>query len=313
MDGEPVFIDSTRLNIICLDYPPSDVGGYHSDGIEYYCCCNKNCDTAWAVQWAPQPRRKLVYGSVSLHTYKTFAVSKLCAPCEKTIREADEDRKKQYGKYKAKQDQEALIKGRGKEDDENLIKLMDNEVDPEARDQGGFTKQDDDSLIDHGLVEAYRKSRGLQTVPMVLLPQDPQACALCWGVCCCCTSTSPKRAMVANDQAARQARTASASNNANQRVHQGEETECVAEKMTTHLRSLQPDLAVADPLDAFDEVSLSPRPQLIEDPEMLAARDPSWDVVVEEDATEDWAIINHFGSIAIEHRDAHVDTPTVRP
>ncbi|EXJ56411.1 hypothetical protein A1O7_06754 [Cladophialophora yegresii CBS 114405] len=313
MDGEPVFIDSKRLNVLCLDYPPSDVSGYYSDGIEYYCCCNKNCDAAWAVQWTPRPRRKFVSGSVPLCTYKAFAVAKLCAPCQMTIREVDEERNKQYEQYKAKQEQEEPNNANGKEDEEDLIKLIYNEADPKARGQGGFPKQDDNSLVDHGLVEAYQKSRGRQTVPAVLLPQDPQACALCWKVRCLCTSTPPKRVMVANEQAELQARTASASDNANKRDHQGQEMECMAEKMTTKLRSLQRLLAVADPLGAFDEVSSSPRPEPIEDAQMLAARDPSWDVVVEEDANEDWAIINHFGFIAIEHRDAHVDTPTVRP
>jgi hypothetical protein len=34
INQEPVFIDSTQLNIARLDDPPPDVSGYQSDGIE---------------------------------------------------------------------------------------------------------------------------------------------------------------------------------------------------------------------------------------------------------------------------------------
>jgi hypothetical protein len=70
--------------------------------------------------------------------------------------------------------------------------------------------------------------------------------------------------------------------------------------------------AEADPIDEFKDVRLTPSPDLKENPTLLAARDPSWDVVDEDDVNEDWAIINHFGNPVLQHRDAHVDTPTVR-
>ncbi|EXJ74606.1 uncharacterized protein A1O5_02903 [Cladophialophora psammophila CBS 110553] len=43
------------------------------------------------------------------------------------------------------------------------------------------------------------------------------------------------------------------------------------------------------------------------------AQDLSWNLIEESDANEEWSVINHFGSAAIEHRDAHVDTELVRP
>jgi hypothetical protein len=250
---------------------------------------------------------------VSLHTYKTFAVSKICDLCEQTIRGADEERKKQFEEYKAKQEQAASKEGKRKEYEETLIKLMDNEKTPKPWDHDGSPKQHHDSMIDGGLAEARKSSKGRQTVPKVQFPRDQPLCSLCWEDHCCCGPTPSERAMVAKGQAKLKTTSAFASEHGSEGAEHRKGVESVAEKMTAQMQRIQRALEATKPFAAFDEVRLSPPPELIEDVEMFAANDPSWDVVLEEDANEDWAIINHFGSIAIQHRDAHVDTPTVRP
>ncbi|KIW64860.1 hypothetical protein PV04_07165 [Phialophora macrospora] len=314
MNEEPVFIGSTRLNITRPDYLPPDMRGCYSDGIEYYCCCNKDCDTAWAIQWTPRPRRKLPNTSVSLHTYKTFAVSKICARCEEANREADEEQKNQFEESQTKQEQAALKTGKGKGGEGILIKLVDKKNEPKGWGHQSSSNQQGDYLVDLGLHEAYKPSRKRQTAPMVLSSQHQPFCPLCWEDRCCCDRTPSERATVAKAQARLRTTYAFASGRGSEGVEHRKEMESVIEKMTAQMQRIQRALEAAKPPPAaFDEVGLSPPSELIEDVEMLAAKDPSWDVVVEADANEDWAIINHFGSIAIERRDAHVDTPTIRP
>jgi len=57
----------------------------------------------------------------------------------------------------------------------------------------------------------------------------------------------------------------------------------------------------------FEDVPLSPPPEPAEE-------DTDWEKIDEgRDATEEFEVINHFGNPAFGHRDAHLDTPSVRP
>ncbi|KIX92829.1 uncharacterized protein Z520_11492 [Fonsecaea multimorphosa CBS 102226] len=60
----------------------------------------------------------------------------------------------------------------------------------------------------------------------------------------------------------------------------------------------------------FEDIHLG---EPAEGADMALAKELSWDVIEESDTNEEWSVINHFGSAAIEHRDAHVDTELVRP
>ncbi|OQV02306.1 hypothetical protein CLAIMM_07525 [Cladophialophora immunda] len=60
----------------------------------------------------------------------------------------------------------------------------------------------------------------------------------------------------------------------------------------------------------FEDIALG---EPAEGTDKTLAKDLSWDFIEESDANEEWSVINHFGSAAIEHRDAHVDTELVRP
>jgi hypothetical protein len=75
------------------------------------------------------------------------------------------------------------------------------------------------------------------------------------------------------------------------------------------------ELSLADAAEAakakvFEDVLLSPPAPTTEN---ALEKEVDWDVVEPEDANEDWAVINHFGSVARCHGDAHVDTECVSP
>jgi hypothetical protein len=61
--------------------------------------------------------------------------------------------------------------------------------------------------------------------------------------------------------------------------------------------------------NVFEDVPLNP---LALTKETQSEKEVDWDVVELEDANEDWAVINHFGSVARCHEDAHVDIECVK-
>ena len=224
----PVLVDNERLLVESVMTPPLDLKGYYHDGVEFYCCTLKDCMSAWAVQWVPIPRNKTISGNVSLATYKSLAVPKICDRCKQTIQISDRERLKKYEAYRAKMEEEHTA----------------------------MAKKQEKELMEQRRTSMAEKEKKLK-----------------------------------------------------------EMADAAAEK---HFRAMEAasarhQKAQDKPPTVFEDVHLSPPHPVFEDPAVLAATDPSWDVVDEEDANEDWAIINHFGSVAIQHRDAHVDTLTVRP
>ena len=220
---QSITVGSALLAIIQVTAPPTDLRGLYSDGIEYYRCCKDECDTFWAVQWNPHPRRKLVHDTLSVNAYKLVAAAKTCERCKKIGQETN-------GKLKKKEPKESKRPHEWSFAQANAGKKR-------ARPQVG----------DEELSDGYSS-----TV----------------STACFMVQLSNFRQMQ---------RRASTSTN------------------------------------AFEDVPLTPPPKIKENPATLAATDPSWDVVNDDDANEDWAVINHLGTAALQHRDAHVDTPTVRP
>ena len=246
---EPAFIGSKRLPITFTEKPPSDLRGYAADGIEYYCCCNRDCHSVWAIQWMAKVRRKLVHGSLDLDSYKTVAVSKICGVCKAVIRKADDERKRRFEEYRAK------------------------------------------STVAEASVAGASGGRGVEEGLTALATLSAKMATLQVG----------DRGVTMHNALSSTAALYEAQHKQTQRIREAEARS-----------GSKPTATTPTPL-VFEDVPLSPPPPVKEDPALLAVNDPTWDVVEDEDANEDWAVINHFGNPAIHHRDAHVDTPCVRP
>ncbi|OAL35877.1 hypothetical protein AYO20_04783 [Fonsecaea nubica] len=181
-------IEQSPLYVAMVTKPPSRLTGQPADGIEYYYCYYEDCDFLWAMQWSPQPRKR-VWRSMTLDSYKKIAIPRLCRVC----REA-------------------------------------------------FNRQS--SVEEEG----------------------------------------------------------------HQREKQQAETQCdKSEKRGTETRE---DTSRMMSTAGFEDIPLGAP---AEEEDQTLAKNLSWDVIEESEANEEWSIINHFGSAAIEHGDAHMDTELARP
>ncbi|KAJ9614999.1 hypothetical protein H2200_001073 [Cladophialophora chaetospira] len=252
----PVFIDSEPLYIYYMETPPSDFKGYYSDGIEYYCCINHDCRSAWAAQWTLTPRGKRIYGTQSLAKYRETAVSKICDRCKQSFKNTSSQLTQRFDAHKAKRAEEDLEAA-----EERMRRLkLDSLPGPSKRpfsqvDAGAnaVAKENDPTIVNHDNALPAVGTQFQNTV------EDAAANLL---------ARHPF-------------------------MHKRRE------QLATNKRPAN------EPFNDLIDVPLSPPPPTIEDPAMLAVHDPSWDVISENDANEDWAVINHFGSAAIHHRDAH--------
>ncbi|KIW86649.1 uncharacterized protein Z519_12774 [Cladophialophora bantiana CBS 173.52] len=180
-------IGQSRLHVTLLGQTPTNINVNLDDGIEYYYCCNEDCDFLWAIQWSPQPRKRCKR-PIDLDSYKETAIPRLCRLCR-----------------------EALKKGSVKEGARRRLKQE--------------TKQQ-------------------------------------WG------------------------------------------------PFETSKKEISGDKSKVMSTTGFEDVPLG---DVNERVDKTLAQDLSWDLIEESGANEEWSVINHFGSAAIEHRDAHVDTELVRP
>ena len=272
VNDDPIYVGSVRVRVTLVEGPPRDFEGSQSNGIAYYFCSNKSCDSCWALQWTTQPRNRLNHLSFTREAYKKMARSGICRSCKETIKKADQERAKLYTDHMAKIEQGTLKEEEKLKRQKALVEMARaNSVDKQTAypskakmvdPRGNYVDVD----IDPGLTQLEEELKKL----------------------------------AATNAAGQKRKSLSDFDIAKEKPRQGG----LHDKLKAEVKRKP-----AAP-DAFVDVPLGPPPKLDED---LLSEDPSWDVVGDDDANEGWTVINHFGSAAVEHRDAHVDCPSVRP